>query len=158
MRKNAKTNFWLKWQDQQVFFDSVLIRVFFFYYKPRLPWRLTPPLNPETLQHSSVSENTPGTYLEEFLHPQNDQANHSDFAVNNIHALHCCMQITKKLTYVNSTWKLIHKHTLYTHFGVGKKTTRESVHARWLPRVSIFKTVNQAWTELKTHHNPISYI
>lgn len=123
-----------------------------------LPWMWTSPLNPETLQHLPVSENTPGKYLEELMHPKMIKPSAHILLCNNIHTSHCCLQITKKLTYVNSTWKLIHKHILYTHFGVRKKTICESVHGHCLPRVPIFKIVNQACIELKIHHNPISYI
>jgi len=46
-----------------------------------LPWTLTSPLNPETLQHPPVSENAPDKYLEELLYPQMIKPGHSDFAV-----------------------------------------------------------------------------
>lgn len=42
-----------------------------------LPWMLTSPLNPETLQHPPVSENAPGKDLEELLDPKTIKPGHS---------------------------------------------------------------------------------
>lgn len=39
-------------------------------------------------------------------------------------------QITKKLTYVNSIWKLTHKHIMYIHFGLRKKTGKVKIYVK----------------------------
>lgn len=102
------------------------------------------PLLTHSTPAPTCTRNAPGKYLEKLLYPKMIQEGYSYFAMGNILIPYFYFQITKKLTYMNSTWKLTHKHITHIHFDLRKKESQnicETVQVQSLKNASVFKTV-----------------